>query len=78
MYTMCITLTLCYVLQLSHHLCMILLYDLLLGKGIQCGGPMKRFLVDHKKILLEAFMKSVERNSSLVQAPGMYMCTTTM
>ena len=49
--------------QLSHHLCMILLYDLLLGKGIQCGGPMKRFILNHKADLLIAFKENTKRNS---------------
>jgi hypothetical protein len=36
---------------------MILLYDMLLGKGIQCGGPIKRFLINHKMELLAALHK---------------------
>ena len=41
---------------------MVLLYDMLLGKGIQCGGPMKRFLADHKVELLAALHK-IDGNS---------------
>lgn len=51
---------------------MVLLYDLLLGKGIQCGGPMKRFLVNHKVELLAAFRRSVDQNSGVVPSSGMY------
>lgn len=55
---------------------MVLLYDLLLGKGIQCGGPMKRFLINHKVELLAAFRSSVDRNSGVVQSSGTYyICT---
>ena len=50
-------------LRVSHHLCMVLLYDMLLGRGIQCGGPVKRFLRNHKGELLTAFEKSAKRNS---------------
>ena len=41
-------------MQLSRHLCMVLVYDLLFGKGIQCGGPLKPLLMKHKKCLKKA------------------------
>jgi len=30
---------------------MILVYDMLLGKGIQCGGPLKYFIMGYKEEL---------------------------
>ena len=51
---------------------MILLYDLLLGKGIQCGGPIKRFLVHHKMELLVALHKITEENSRFLESSGIY------
>ncbi len=33
---------------------MVLVYDLLYGKGIQCGGPLKRAVHNHKSELREA------------------------
>ena len=40
--------------QLNRHLCMVLVYDLLFGKGIQCGGPFKRLLMNNKSDLKAA------------------------
>lgn len=54
-------------MQLSHHLYMIILYDMLLGKGIQCGGQIKRFLLDHKTELLAAFHK-IEGNTGFLKS----------
>ena len=57
--------------QLSHHLCMVLLYDLLLGKGIQCGGPVKRFLLSHKVDLFNALRESTDNKSNFsVESSG--------
>ena len=65
------------ILQLSHHLCMILLYDLLLGKGIQCGGPIKRFLFQHKMELLVAFRKITEKISISDESTGTIIAYST-
>ena len=46
---------------------MILLYDMLLGKGIQCGGQIKRFLLDHKMELLAALHK-IEGNIGILES----------
>lgn len=34
--------------QLSFHLCMVLVYDVLFGKGVQCGGKIKQAIHRHK------------------------------
>ena len=48
---------------------MVVLYDMLLGKGIQCGGLIKRFLSNHKVELMTAFRDSAER-SSIMESSG--------
>ena len=57
-------------MQLSHHLCMVLLYDLLLGKGIQCGGTLKRFLTSHKVELLTALKSSTKMHTESIKSTG--------
>ena len=62
-------------MQLSHHLCMVLLYDLLLGKGVQCGGPLKRFLTSHKVELLTALKNSTKMHSKSIKSTGILYFT---
>ena len=52
---------------------MVLLYDLLLGKGIQCGGPLKRLLTSHKAELLTALKSSTKKHSKAVKSTGIIL-----
>jgi len=54
-------------MQLSLHLCMVLLYDMLFGKGIQCGGPVKRAMHRHKAEILKCLEGAKERLRPLSQ-----------
>lgn len=41
----------CALFQLSQELALVLVYDLLFGKGVKCGGPLKQYITNHKKEL---------------------------
>ncbi len=49
---------------------MILVYDLVFGKGIQCGGPLKRFMMENKEKLKSA-LSNQDRVNSECSRPGM-------
>ena len=52
--------------QLSCNLALVLLHDLLYGKGVQCGGPLKHSVMRHKEDLrrsLRAFKIQEEGGS---------------
>ncbi|XP_064400441.1 28S rRNA (cytosine-C(5))-methyltransferase-like isoform X2 [Halichondria panicea] len=49
--------------KIGRHLCMILVYDLVFGKGIQCGGPLKRFMMENKEKLKSALSNQDRVNS---------------
>jgi len=59
--------------QLDPTLALVLLYDFLLGKGICCGGPLKRMIHKHKAILMETFSE-ISSNEIPVSAvpPGIF------
>ena len=41
---------------------MVLVYDLLFGKGVQCGGPFKRLLMNNKSDLKAALASTTVDN----------------
>ena len=43
---------------------MVFLYDMLFGKGIQCGGPVKRTMNRHKVDILKSLEGAKERMKS--------------
>jgi len=45
----------------------VLLYDMLFGKGIQCGGPVKRVMHRHKAEILKCLEGAKERLRPLSQ-----------
>uniref|UniRef100_H2Z201 SAM-dependent MTase RsmB/NOP-type domain-containing protein n=1 Tax=Ciona savignyi TaxID=51511 RepID=H2Z201_CIOSA len=56
----------------SHNLALFLLYDFLIGKGIQCGGKLKKFVSSRKSMLNSAFArmkirKKVAKNEDLIE-----------
>ena len=51
-------------LQLTPTLALVLLYDFLLGKGICCGGPLKRMVHKHKVILKQLYLELSSKKSS--------------
>jgi len=62
--------------QLDPTLALVLLYDFLLGKGICCGGPLKKMIHKHKTILMETFSKISSREiSAAAVSPGISVLT---
>ena len=64
--------------QLAPSLALVLLYDFLLGKGICCGGPLKRMIHKHKATLKETYLEisSKETLTSLEKvATGIADCS---
>jgi len=62
--------------QLDPTLALVLLYDFLLGKGICCGGPLKKMIHKHKTILMETSSKISSKEISVAAvSPGISILT---
>lgn len=56
--------------KLTPTLALVLLHDFLFGKGICCGGPLKRMIHKHKVILRQAYLRlSSEESLETVTSP---------
>lgn len=68
------------ILQLSVHLAMVLVYDLLYGRGVQCGGPLKQAILRHRDELREAARRkdrlgTVEEEGKMSNGVHLLACT---
>ena len=63
--------------QLSRNLALVLLHDLLYGKGIQCGGPLK-FLVKRHRADLICSLKTIRQDEDDSQSCKCSTCTVYM